>query len=80
MRDAASQHAGEFAFTLGMKNQTRIDVLEASRERECVWLVGVDHANGDGQAGIGILCDFLSDSIYVFVASCSPSFFSFSSE
>jgi len=66
MRDSASEHASELGLALDMKNQTRVDVLEATRKCEGVCLVGVDHANGDWQAGIGILDDFLSDSIYVF--------------
>ncbi len=66
MRDFVGHDAGEFGLFLGAEDQAAVDVEEAAGEGEGVDLVGVDHLDGEGHAGVGVADEVLADTVDVF--------------
>ena len=66
MGDSARKYTCQFCLAFCLKDQALVDVLISTRQGESLNGIGIDYANRDGEACIGVLRNRLANAIDVF--------------
>src|SRR2546422_1002367 len=64
MSDLMRHGSGHLRCGVGQQNEPRVDEEETTRQRQCVRLLAVDHLDRQGNFGIGVPRQILTNPVY----------------